>query len=342
MEITKYNSQLPAKLEDLTRFVLIGRERLTAVRAEMRARKKIGFDTEEAQNLYKLRMTETQDMADELLDAECLLGEILKSRSTSTYKKGGEKNLPEDITKFQSIAFQKLAGNKDIVEQVKAEAIKNDDLPTRTEVLRKIKEKEKDSRIEVEKKSRGKSIADIDIRKGDFKKVLADVYDIDFILTDPPFPEQYLNCFSELSKYASEHLKKDGFVAVYSGHVHIPEVIKRLSEHLTYVWTFCLYHVGKKQLFVPMNIMVGWKPVFIFSRGRKKMRFPAYDVLISESREKHSHEWQQSESGASQLIEIFSKSGDLIVDPFSGSGTFGVVSINKSRRFIGSDLVVDK
>ena len=59
------------------------------------------------------------------------------------------------ISKYQSSAFQTLAENPEIIEQVKAEAIENDDLPTRTEVLRKVKEKEKTSRIETEKNARG-------------------------------------------------------------------------------------------------------------------------------------------------------------------------------------------
>jgi hypothetical protein len=176
------------------------------------------------------------------------------------------------------------------------------------------------------------------VKKGDFKKVLNDLYEIDAIITDPPYPQEFLDCFSELGKYASEHLKEDGFVAVYSGQYHLPEVIRRLSEHLTYVWTFCLYHIGKKQLVNGVNIMCGWKPVLIFSRGRKKMRFSAYDVLISEQREKNNHEWQQSESGVKGLIEILTKPGELVVDPFAGSGTFIKVAQQLGRKAIGAEI----
>ena len=197
---------------------------------------------------------------------------------------------------------------------------------------------EKEKRIDEENKNRTEIISGIDIRQGDFKKVLADLHNIDAIITDPPYPKEYIQCFSDLSKFAAQKLKDDGFIAVYSGHYNLPEVIKRLSEHLTYVWTFCLYHVGKKQLLHGVNIMCGWKPVLIFSKGRKKMRFAAYDVLISEQREKHSHEWQQSESGVQGLIEIFSKPGELIVDPFAGSGTFLKVATDMGRRGIGAEI----
>jgi DNA methylase len=193
-------------------------------------------------------------------------------------------------------------------------------------------------RINEESQKRTIDVQGIDLRHGDFKKILADVQNIDAIITDPPYPAEYLDCFSDLSLFASEHLKDDGFCVVYSGQYHLPEVIRRLSEHLTYVWTFCLYHVGKKQLVNGVNIMCGWKPILIFSKGRKKMRFSAYDVVESVQMEKHSHEWQQSESGAAKLIEIFSAPGELIVDPFAGSGTFLKVAHDLGREAIGAEI----
>ena len=203
-----------------------------------------------------------------------------------------------------------------------------------TKVFKNHRMNEEKDKIE----KRNDDLVNIEIRKGDFKEVLDDVYEIDAIITDPPYPKEYIQCFSDLSMFANKHLKNDGFVVIYSGQYHLPEVIKRLSEHLTYVWTFCLYHIGKKQLVNGVNIMCGWKPVLIFSRGRKKMRFSAYDVLISEQREKYSHEWQQSESGVASLVDIFSKPNELIVDPFCGSGTFGIVSQKLGRRFIGAEI----
>ena len=197
---------------------------------------------------------------------------------------------------------------------------------------------EKEIRMATEKNKRVNEILNVEIRKGSFVDILSDVYDIDAIITDPPYPKEYLNCFSQLSKYASEHLKEDGWCIVYSGQYHLPDVITRLSEHLTYVWTFCLYHVGKKQIVNSVNIMCGWKPVLIFSRGRKKMRYSAYDVLISEAMEKHSHEWQQSESGVAGLIEIFTEPGQLVADPFAGSGTFIKVANDMGRNAVGAEI----
>jgi site-specific DNA-cytosine methylase len=144
-ELDKYTSNLPANIGDLTKFILIGREKLVAYRANIRAIDKIGL----AKEVREQKMEEASLLAGALLDAEARMGELLKNidkKPTETASGGrfggSTKVLPEGITHKQSSAFQKLAENKDIIEQVKADAEEDDDLPTRTEVLRRIKVKE--------------------------------------------------------------------------------------------------------------------------------------------------------------------------------------------------------
>ena len=50
---------------------------------------------------------------------------------------------------------------------------------------------------------------------------------------------------------------------------------------------------------------------------------------------------ESAASGMSDLIERFSKAGDLILDPFCGGGTTGVVSVRLNRRFVGVDVNQD-
>lgn len=343
-KIIKKEYNLPSTTEELAKFILVGRERLTSVRAGIRAINKLNL----AADVRKQKLGEAQMLAGALLDAEVRIFEITNLIPKDTANQYKSATLPRGkIAQIKELGFNSkqisqfklLSENIDIIEQVKAEAEDNDDLPTRTEVLRKIKDNNKEIIKKQEAKDRTKVISNVEIRKGDFKDVLKNVYEIDAIITDPPYPKEFIDCFSDLALYAKTHLKKDGFIAVYSGQYHLPEVIKRLSEHLTYVWTFCLYHKGKSQLVNGVNIMCGWKPVLIFSNGKKKMRFSAYDVLLSEQREKANHDWQQSESGVYNLIDILSKPGDLIVDPFSGAGTFGKVATENGRKFIGAEII---
>jgi adenine specific DNA methylase Mod len=63
------------------------------------------------------------------------------------------------------------------------------------------------------------------------------------------------------------------------------------------------------------------------------------DVLKSavNDNDKRFHDWGQSESGMADLIERFTKPGDLILDPFLGGGTTGLVALKLNRHFIGID-----
>ena len=143
-KLIKKENNLPIKIEDLTRFVLVGREKLISVRAEIRAIDKLGLATE----VKDQKREEASMLAGALLDAEAKIGEILKkipkqpTETNHAGRFGGSKPiLPQGITHKQSSAFQTLAENKDIIEQVKAEAEAEDDLPTRTEVLRRVAQK---------------------------------------------------------------------------------------------------------------------------------------------------------------------------------------------------------
>lgn len=68
------NQNLPDKIEDLAKFVLVGREKLTSVRAEIRAIDKVQL----AQEVREQKKEEAQMLAEALLDAEVKIGDLLK------------------------------------------------------------------------------------------------------------------------------------------------------------------------------------------------------------------------------------------------------------------------
>ena len=49
----------------------------------------------------------------------------------------------------------------------------------------------------------------------------------------------------------------------------------------------------------------------------------------------HHHETQKPLPLMLELVELFTDPGDLVLDPFCGSGTTGVACIRLGRRFIG-------
>ncbi len=172
----------------------------------------------------------------------------------------------------------------------------------------------------------------------DFNNIKLEENSIDLIITDPPYPKEYLHCWKELADYASKVLKPGGFLVAYSGQLYMKEVMNYLSDKLEYYWTFCLYHKGGTQIVSARNITCRWKPIFIYQKCPFKKNRVMEDYIISEQREKGEHEWQQSESGAKELIERFSNVGDTVLDPFMGAGTFPFVATELKRKAIGIEI----
>ena len=79
-EITVTQNNLPANVNDLAKFALIGREKLVAVRAEIRAIDKVGL----ADEVRKQKLTEAQEIAEAVLDAETKLGELMAKVPTQS------------------------------------------------------------------------------------------------------------------------------------------------------------------------------------------------------------------------------------------------------------------
>ncbi len=181
--------------------------------------------------------------------------------------------------------------------------------------------------------------SEVQIKNTDFRESDLVENSVDCIITDPPYPVEFIDLWSDLGSFANKVLKPSGFLVAYSGEINLPSVVERLSKHLSYYWTFCLYHEGKTQLIMPRNVICRWKPILIYQKPPfKKLETVVQDYVISKQPEKEEHEWQQSESGVKDLIEKFTKPGDIVVDPFSGSGTFSKVAHEMKRKAIGYEI----
>lgn len=233
-----------------------------------------------------------------------------------------------DITQGDIIKLSKIdiKNQKKVIGKLKTKKVKNV-----KNALKAIKKEEMVKNSKLQKNRLCKLYND------DFVNVKLDKK-IDLILTDPPYPEQYLPEWDKLGKFASENLKENGFLITYSGQIHLPKTISILSKHLNYYWTFCLIHGGGNQLISPRNIQCGWKPILIFQNKIKKLDETVKDIITGSGREKGLHDWQQGEDEVKPIIEKFTIEGETICDPFMGSGSFIKTAINLKRYAIGMEI----
>lgn len=161
---------------------------------------------------------------------------------------------------------------------------------------------------------------------------------IDTIITDPPYPREFLPVYSDLAEFAAYALKPGGSLVVMSGQSYLQEVMERLSSAgLTYMWT-CAYLTPAPATQVHQgHAQSQWKPLLWYTKSQYSGMY-IYDVFRSDNLDKTKHHWGQSESGIAAIMERFSKTNDLVCDPFVGGGTTAVVAMEMERRFIGCDV----
>jgi 16S rRNA G966 N2-methylase RsmD len=163
---------------------------------------------------------------------------------------------------------------------------------------------------------------------------------VDCIITDPPYPREYLDCYSDLSRTASLVLKDGGSCFVMVGQSYLPEILGRLAECLTYQWTLCyLTPGGQAAQLWDRRVNTFWKPVLWFVKGRHSGDWLG-DVISSETNDndKRFHDWGQSVSGMSDLVYRATDAGQTVLDPFCGGGATAHAALALGRRVIASDI----
>jgi site-specific DNA-methyltransferase (adenine-specific) len=181
----------------------------------------------------------------------------------------------------------------------------------------------------------------VDIRLCDLRELEVEPGSIDIIFTDPPYPSEFLELWYDLGEFAAKALKPSGMLVAYSGQFHLPEVIQALCSHLEYVWTGSLHTPGQHNQIMQRHVRSAAKPILFFAATPAEPGPWFDDAYVSEERKKELHDWQQSPGAARYYLETLTEPGQLVCDPFLGSGTTAIVAHDLGRPFVGCDVNPD-
>jgi tRNA G37 N-methylase Trm5 len=326
-------------------------------------------DKAEAMRIYSRQAglaLEMQNMCAEIrLRAEHKAGQMLKEMGITQNSSGNllrgrsvqpRENAPSlkelGISKSQSSRWQMIGNIPTEAFEKRLEEIKESGKELTTEeivdfakYLRREETRASEQKKDLTAAQRTNPDDRIRIVHGDFRKVLSSPLvendSIHMILTDPPYGKEFLPVWKQLGEFAAKVLKPGKLLIAYSGNYHLSSVMNLLSENLQYVWTAAVVNGSQPDTVFQHRIMTHWKPILLFSKGKyrpaeKKEWFQ--DLIHGDGRSKSHHNWEQGIGEAKQLIEALTHEGNLIVDPFLGSGTNAVASKKLNRRFIGCDV----
>lgn len=174
----------------------------------------------------------------------------------------------------------------------------------------------------------------------DFRDILATLEDgsVDAIITDPPYPDEFLPLWGDLAEHAARVLRPGAPLIAWSGQYRLREVLNHLCGPLRYQWTICLDMPGANARFRGPNMIQTWKPVIVTTAGAWGPHDWYRDRVVSPKKDQALYEWQQNPDPAAELIDRYVPPNGLVLDPFAGVGSFGVAALATGRRFIGIEL----
>lgn len=234
---------------------------------------------------------------------------------------------------------------KEIWKKVAAGKIKVEKGYNQIKIFQRIKEAE----ISVKTSMKSLSASEIfDLHFGDMQTLGENIPNnsIDLIFTDPPYNEASLSLYADLENLAYRVLKPGGSLVTYFGHYALFKIndLIRANSSLVYHWQIIVKHNGSKSRMHTRHIRPYYKPLLWYFKPTIEGKLTIYqdvaDLVESKAVSKDNHEWEQSAIEAEYMIKPLTVEGNIVLDPFMGSGTTGEAALKLKRRFIG--IEVDK
>jgi adenine-specific DNA-methyltransferase len=172
---------------------------------------------------------------------------------------------------------------------------------------------------------------------------------VDFVLTDPPYLVRYKD-------RSGRTIQNDNAPGVLDAFTDVYRALKPNTLCVSfYGWNRvdAFFAAWKAAGFTPVGHIVFSKTyasaqrfvryqhesAYVLAKGRPEMpAAPISDVLPWHYSGNHSHPTEKSVDTLRPIVEAFSKPGDVILDPFAGSGSSLVAAALLGRNYLGIEL----
>ena len=176
---------------------------------------------------------------------------------------------------------------------------------------------------------------------------------VDLVLTDPVWPETNVdlpgkeNCIETLREVGRGFPRITERVILHLGLMTDPRILTAIPESLPFVQSCWLRYIPPRY-HGPILVEADLAYVFGHKRlpGDGSRVFGSYCIASARPNKPHdarsdpdnNHPCPRSIEHVLWLVKRFSRPGDLILDPFCGSGTTLVAAKLTGRRYIGIDI----
>jgi len=172
---------------------------------------------------------------------------------------------------------------------------------------------------------------------------------IDLILTDPPYGlnkegirnDSNLGLFYSILPESFRVLKDNMFFITFFSTKFLPQVFK--NNPFEYFWNFVLY-CPQGRVFSPIGF-TKYMSCIVFKKGNSKMNKKGKDIfvdtpgkLVEPDEGFINHPTPKPKTFIKEMIEMFSKEDDIVLDPFVGSGSTAIACKQTGRKFIGFEI----
>lgn len=172
---------------------------------------------------------------------------------------------------------------------------------------------------------------------------------IDAVVTDPPYGlnkngvrnDSDLSLFYNIMPECDRILKDDSFFITFFSTKFLPQLFK--NNKFNYFWQIVLY-CPEGRVKSPIGY-TKFMSCFIFKKGNPKTIRWNKDIFIDtpgkmvEPDEGYiDHPTPKPKHFIKEILKMFTKENDLILDPFIGSGSTAIACLQLNRKFIGFEI----